>query len=75
MRQALEGKPNPEVRAHLTRLLQELEGPERLRRLRVIEVLEHTADPKALELLRALAGGMPGARLTDEAAAARQRRT
>jgi hypothetical protein len=46
---------------------------EALRTVRAIEVLERTATPEACKLLRELAKGAPGARLTREAAAALKR--
>lgn len=46
---------------------------ERLRELRAVEVLEAVGTAPAQELLRQLAGGAPGARLTREASAAVQR--
>jgi hypothetical protein len=50
-------------------LLEELNGSERLRRLRAIEVLERIHDRQAHELLRRLAEGVAGAWLTEEAEA------
>jgi hypothetical protein len=48
-------------------------SPEDLRAARALEVLEHLGTADARALLRALAGGSPGARLTGEARAALQR--
>jgi hypothetical protein len=42
-------------------------SPEGLRVLRTIEVLEHIANPEARQVLEQLAGGMPEARVTQEA--------
>jgi hypothetical protein len=42
---------------------------DRLRELRAVEGLEHAGSPAALEHLRALAGGAPGAELTRAASA------
>ena len=46
---------------------------ERLRIVRAIEVLEHTASPDARQLLTTLAAGAPAALQTREAKAALQR--
>ena len=46
---------------------------EALRSLRAIEALEHIETPEARDLLRKLAAGAPGARLTREAQAALDR--
>jgi WD40 repeat protein len=43
---------------------------DRVRQLRALEVLERAAKPEAVELLRGLAGGDPGARITGDARAA-----
>lgn len=47
--------------------------PELLRSLRAVEVLEYVASRDAVNVLRTLAKGMPGARLTREARAALDR--
>jgi RNA polymerase sigma factor (sigma-70 family) len=75
LRTALKDAASAEVRQALHRLLDHVEAgtPETLRALRAVEALEHTASPAARQHLRALAGGAPGARLTDEAAAALRR--
>jgi hypothetical protein len=44
-----------------------------LRRLRAVEILEHTGTAAARDVLRALAGGAPEARLTQEARLALER--
>ena len=58
-------------------LLEKLRGPltdaERLRSLRVVEVLEHAGTEQARRLLARLAGGAAEARLTREAKGAMQR--
>lgn len=46
---------------------------EHLQALRAVEVLEWIGTPQAQEILRALAAGAPGARLTQEASASLQR--
>jgi hypothetical protein len=78
MRKALEGKPALEARRRLERLLHKLRRvspePERLRELRALEVLERIDSTEVRQTLEALAGGMPEARLTQEAKAALRRR-
>jgi WD40 repeat protein len=58
LREALEGKTSPELRQRLTRLLDNLQdeekGVERIRSLRVVEVLEKIGTPAAQEVLRDL---------------------
>jgi WD40 repeat protein len=77
LRKALEGRPSPEVRSRVERLLEQLEQPvpvsERLQELRAIAVLEYLATPGARELLAALSQGEPHARQTREAKAALER--
>jgi hypothetical protein len=71
LRKAVAGGPSAEVRRRAAHLLDQLDrpasSPERLRVLRAIEVLEHSATPEARRVLERLAGGMPGARVTEEA--------
>jgi hypothetical protein len=67
VRVALE-RPLPlELRRRLEKLLDGSLSPERLRELRALEVLERLGTPEARGVLRGLAGGAPGARLTREA--------
>ncbi len=76
LRKALAARPSAEVRRRLEEILERLEGPlpaERLREVRAIEVLEHQATQVAIALLRSLAQGAPGARLTEEARASLER--
>jgi RNA polymerase sigma factor (sigma-70 family) len=75
VRKALEGKPSPEARRRLEGLLHKLRrvSPERLRELRALEALERIDSPEVRQTLEALAGGMPEARLTQEAKAALRR--
>jgi RNA polymerase sigma factor (sigma-70 family) len=75
-RKTLEGKPPLEMRRHLEHLLEKA-GPawwdvsgERLRALRAVEALELAGTKEAREVLKTLAAGAPGARLTEEAKAA-----
>jgi RNA polymerase sigma factor (sigma-70 family) len=75
-RTALEGNPSPEKRRRLEALLdKEAQGawdpsPEQLRRVRLLEALEFSGTAPARRLLEQCAGGLPGARLTEEARAA-----
>jgi RNA polymerase sigma factor (sigma-70 family) len=73
LRKALEEKNPLETRRRLQALLDDLDGKERLRSLRAIEVLERIGDPPARDLLRRLAGGAAGAWLTNEARLSLQR--
>jgi WD40 repeat protein len=72
LRQALQRKPPPESRRRLEQLLEDLDAAggvsgERLRTLRVVEVLERIGDKPARDVLRRLADGPAGTRLTEEA--------
>jgi dipeptidyl aminopeptidase/acylaminoacyl peptidase len=69
LRQGLAGKPSPEVRQRLERLLSDIERPstESIRDLRAFEALELIGNTEAKNLLEALAGGTEGFRLTKEA--------
>jgi RNA polymerase sigma factor (sigma-70 family) len=73
LRRLLDGKPSPEARRRVERLLRRLEAPiseaARLREMRALEVLERCGTPDAVKLLETLAGGARGAWLTREAAA------
>ena len=64
MRAALKEKPEADAAERLTKLLAACDGapttPERLRKLRAVEVVERAATPEARKLLRAWAGGAPG---------------
>jgi RNA polymerase sigma factor (sigma-70 family) len=77
LRQALAGDPPPELRQRLERLRDRLfvPTPGLLRDLRAVELLELIGNPEARQMLGALAGGTPGARLTREAHSALQRLT
>jgi WD40 repeat protein len=74
LRQALAAKPGLEMRRRVEGLLEGSRGPvpspRRLREVRAVVVLERCGDAGARELLRSLAAGLPGARLTQEAKAA-----
>jgi hypothetical protein len=73
LRQGLRRATAPEERRRLGRLIESLEATvpadQVLQALRGVEVLEHIGTPQARGVLRALAQGAPGARLTREAAA------
>jgi RNA polymerase sigma factor (sigma-70 family) len=76
---ALEDRPPLEARRRIEGLLDKLptEEPtsgEELRRLRAVELLERLAQPEADDLLQVLSEGAGGARLTQEARAALERR-
>jgi WD40 repeat protein len=73
LKKALRGGPSLEMRCRIDLLLRERRsGPtgHELRRLRVIEILEHIAAPGASAVLEKLAAGAPEARPTQEAKAA-----
>jgi RNA polymerase sigma factor (sigma-70 family) len=71
LREALKKGPPEEARRRLEKLLDALNGPvtrpERLREIRVVEVLERVGIPRARALLEKLSRGTPAARLTREA--------
>jgi len=73
LRQALRGKPSPEVRRRVEQLLQGLEAKAQLRQIRALEVLEDIGTPAAREVLQSLAKGAVEARLTQEANATMER--
>jgi WD40 repeat protein len=69
----LAAKPPLETRKRVEAILERLRGPagpgDMLRALRAVEVLERIGSPPARAVLRALAGGAPGHRITEEARA------
>jgi WD40 repeat protein len=76
LRRVLEAKPTLEVRRRIEILLAKLAGPatgEMLRTLRAIVILETIGGDEARAILRLLAEGAPGARITDAAGAALKR--
>ncbi len=77
LRKVLAGSPSAEVRRRCEVLLKTAAEPalsgERLRAVRAVEALEQADTPEARELLRRLAGGAEGARLTREAKVALDR--
>src|SRR5262249_8285532 len=75
LRKALQRPETLEQRRRVEQLLQKLQqlSAERLRSVRVVEVLEQVATPAAHKLVAALAGGAPEARQTQEARATRER--
>ncbi len=76
---ALKGNPTIELRRRLEGLVEKQArelwnpGPERLRTLRAVEVLEMAGTPDARAALKTLAEGAPGAQLTDETKASQVR--
>ncbi len=77
LRQGLMGQPSAEARLRIERLLgrlvEPLTHPDALRAVRAVEVLERAGSPEARRLLRSLAEGAPGARLTEDAKASLDR--
>jgi WD40 repeat protein len=77
LRQALAGKPTPEVRRRVEDILARQEDrlvpAGQVREWRAVEVLERVATAQSRELLRRLAAGAPDAALTREAKAALER--
>jgi hypothetical protein len=77
LREALTRAVAPEGRRRLGRLVESLEAPvpaeKVLQALRGVEILEHIGTPEARGVLRDLASGAPGARLTQEEAASLRR--
>jgi hypothetical protein len=77
LRRTLEAKPTAEVRRRAELLLDLADArhlsPEGLRTLRAVEVLERVANPEARKVLQSLAGGAPGATVTQEAQSALKR--
>jgi WD40 repeat protein len=76
LQEALKGKVPVETRRRLETLLKSKHGippPEELRVMRAVQALELMGTANAQVLLRALAGGAAGARLTREAQAAMER--
>jgi hypothetical protein len=75
---ALHSKPSLEARRRLLELVDmQADGTwpaEALRGSRAFEVLERIGTPESITILRTMAGGVPGDRLTDEAQAALARR-
>ena len=70
LRRVLEGKPSLEVRNRVLAIQEAHRGiPPKttLRTQRAIRALEYIGTPEARRILRALAGGAPGARETREA--------
>lgn len=69
LRQLLETKPSLEVRRRVEYLLlRQSASPDLLRSLRVTRVLGSIGTPEARAILKTLAAGAPGARLTETAA-------
>jgi WD40 repeat protein len=75
LRREFEDSTSAEVRRRLREILESLEEvtPERLRAVRAVATLEQVGTPEAARFLAELTRGVPEARLTHEAAAARSR--
>lgn len=77
LKKALADKPSEETKQRIEQLLEGIKKPtaggDELRSSRAIETLEKIGAQGALEHLRKLADGAPGARLTEEARAAVER--
>jgi hypothetical protein len=77
LRLALTQAPSAEARRRVEHLVDRVRGlpsgPDLLRTVRAVEVVEHVGTPQARELLETLAGGTPEARLTQEAKASLER--
>jgi hypothetical protein len=77
LQKAAKGDAPLEMRRRIQQLLDKLQGPvlqpDQLRVLRAVEVLENVGTAEAKAVLRKLADGAPGARLTREARASLQR--
>ncbi len=69
LKDALAANPSAEAKRGLTALLEKVEGQERLRQGRVLEVLEWIGDNQAKGFLKSLTSGFPDAWLTREAKA------
>lgn len=73
-RDALTANQPLEMQRRIEGLLLKLQfGPGALRTVRAVQLQEELDDPEALQLLQQLSRGAPGARLTEEAAAAVER--
>jgi WD40 repeat protein len=77
LREALKGEPSAQLRKSANELLEKIQaGPvsgDDLRQMRALLALELIGSPPARDLLRKLAGGAAGARLTRDAKAALER--
>ena len=69
LKSTLAANPSAEAKRSLTALLEKLEGRERLRQGRALEVLEWIDDDQTKEFLKSLASGFPNAWLTLQARA------
>jgi RNA polymerase sigma factor (sigma-70 family) len=70
LRRALAAKPSREAARRLKQVLDKLEGSDRLRVERGVEILERIGTSEARRVLEALTKGVPESRLTGEAKAA-----
>ena len=76
LREALEKRLSPEARRRIEGILslpRVIRGPESLRRVRAIQVLEQVGTSEALQILNRLAAGAPTARETEDSKAALKR--
>jgi hypothetical protein len=77
LQKALTDAPSLEPRRRIEKLLGRLNypltSPNTIRELRAVEVLEHIGTAQARQVLRKLAEGAPGSRLTDAARASLER--
>lgn len=74
LRQTLQKSPSIEARGRIEKLLARLDNdPERLRHVRILQLLEQCGAPEAREILQSVAGGAVGVWLTTEARAALER--
>jgi RNA polymerase sigma factor (sigma-70 family) len=67
LQKVVTGQPPAEIRQRVEKLLDKINfqpPPDRLRALRAVEVLESMGTPEARQLLKRLAQGAPGSRLT-----------
>jgi len=77
LRKLAESRPSLEVKRRIEQILRKLDTPylsgDSLRLCRAIELLERIGDNQAIILLKTLAGGAKGSRLTQDAKAALSR--
>jgi WD40 repeat protein len=73
LRKVLDNRPPAETRRRIKELLEQLDGlvllPKEVRNLRALAVLEQCGTQESMTVLKGLANGAPGARLTQDAKA------